>query len=111
PWCAFVDPSGTLHAPGVVEVGVQLDHVLVVRPPLEALERTACRLARSIAFDLVIVDTVGVPGGVSAFPSTLGRERHASSRWRWRARTERWCCSRVWEQHGRSLCRSLSDSK
>src|SRR5690606_36310370 len=63
PWCAFVDPSGTLHAPGVVEVGVQLDHVLVVRPPLETLEPTACRLASSIAFDHVIADTVGVPGG------------------------------------------------
>src|SRR5690606_27992179 len=68
PWCAFVDPGGTLHAPGVVEAGVRLDHVLVVRPPLEALERTACRLAHSIAFELVLVDMVGVPGGSLRVP-------------------------------------------
>ncbi len=62
PWCAFVDPSGTLHAPGVVGAGVRLDRLLVVRPSLEALERTAIRLVESQAFAVVVLDTVGVPG-------------------------------------------------
>jgi recombination protein RecA len=61
-WCAFVDPSGTLHAPGVVGAGVRLDRLLVVRPSLEALERTAIRLVESQAFAVVVLDTVGVPG-------------------------------------------------
>jgi len=62
PWCAFLDPSATLHAPGVAEAGVRLDRLLVVRPPLEALARTALRLAKSAAFELVVIDLVGVRG-------------------------------------------------
>lgn len=62
PWCAFVDPSGTLYAPGVAEAQVELSRLLVVRPPLEALSRVACKLAESPAFALVVIDTVGVPG-------------------------------------------------
>jgi recombination protein RecA len=46
----------------VVERGVQLEKLLVVRPTLEALARTAIRLARSKAFELVVIDTLGVPG-------------------------------------------------
>lgn len=61
-FCAFVDPTGTLHAPGLVKLGVRLDRLLIVRPPLEALPRTALRLAKSRAFELVVIDTVGVPG-------------------------------------------------
>jgi recombination protein RecA len=61
-WCAFVDPSGSLYAPGVLERGVELDRLLVVRPPVEALGRVALRLARSKVFVLLVVDTVGVPG-------------------------------------------------
>lgn len=62
PWCAFVDPSRTLHAPGVADAGVRLDRLLVVHPPLPALSRTVLRLAKSAAFELVLVDLVGVPG-------------------------------------------------
>jgi recombination protein RecA len=62
PWCAFVDPSATLYAPGVSEAGVRPERLLVVRPPLEALSRTVLRLAKSPAFALVIVDALGVPG-------------------------------------------------
>ncbi len=61
-WCAFVDPASTLHAPGVLRAGVALDRLLVVRPPLEALTRTALRLAESRALGVLVVDTVGVPG-------------------------------------------------
>jgi recombination protein RecA len=62
PWCAFVDPSSTLYAPGVAESQVDLERLLVVRPPLEALSRVASKLVESPAFALVVIDTVGMPG-------------------------------------------------
>ena len=61
-WCAFVDPSSTLYAPGVRALGVDLERLLVVRPPLEALGRTAMKLAESPVFSLVVVDTLGTLG-------------------------------------------------
>ncbi|HVR20587.1 MAG TPA: recombinase A [Polyangiaceae bacterium] len=61
-WCAFVDPSSTLYAPGVRALGVDLERLLVVRPPLEALGRTAVKLAESSVFSLVVIDTVGTLG-------------------------------------------------
>jgi hypothetical protein len=61
-WCAFVDPLGSLYAPGVAARGVELEHLLVVRPPVEALGTVALRLARSKVFVLLVVDTTGVPG-------------------------------------------------
>lgn len=64
PWCAFVDPSErpSLFAPGVVQAGVELDRLLVVCPPLEALSRVAVRLVESRSFAVVVIDTLGVPG-------------------------------------------------
>jgi recombination protein RecA len=62
PWCAFLDPSGTLHGPAVAEAGVVLERLLVVRPPIEALARASLRVAESHAFAVVVIDTVGVPG-------------------------------------------------
>ena len=62
PWCAFVDPSATLYAPGVAQAGVALDRLLVVRPPLEALSRVAVRLVESQAFAVTVIDTAGTPG-------------------------------------------------
>jgi hypothetical protein len=63
PWCAFVDPSGTLHGPGVAAAGVELERLLVVRPAAPGVERTAIRLVEAQAFPVVVVDTMGVPGG------------------------------------------------
>jgi hypothetical protein len=68
PWCAFVDPSGTLYSPGVLGAGVDLSRLLVVRPPLEALSRVALRLAESEAFAIIVVDLAGVAGGRVAVP-------------------------------------------
>ena len=62
PWCAFVDPSSTLYAPGVRALGVDLERLLVVRPPLEAIGRTALKLVESAVFSLVVIDTVGTLG-------------------------------------------------
>lgn len=78
PWCAFVDPSSTLHGPGVMGARVELAKLLVVRPSAEALGRTAIRLVESQAFSVVVVDTVGVPGagvgvGLAAWPRVVRR--------------------------------------
>jgi recombination protein RecA len=70
PWCAFVDPSSTLYAPGVAQAGVALDRLLVVRPPAEAVARVALRIVQARAFTVTIIDTVGAPG--CALSSPLG---------------------------------------
>jgi recombination protein RecA len=62
PWCAFIDPSGTLYGPGVAAAGVELSRLLVVRPQPAALSRVALRLAESEAFAVVVVDLTGVVG-------------------------------------------------
>ena len=61
-FCAFVDPSSTLYAPGVAALGVDLERLLVVRPPLEALGRVSVKLAESPVFSLVVIDTLGTLG-------------------------------------------------
>lgn len=58
-WCAFIDPSSTLHGPGVARAGVDLERLLVVRPSPEALGRVALRVVESGAFAVVVIDTVG----------------------------------------------------
>lgn len=64
-WCAFLDPWCTLHAPAVEERGVDPSRLLVVRPELDALARTAVRVAQSRAFALITIDLAGVPGAGS----------------------------------------------
>lgn len=61
-WCAFLDPSGSLHGPGAASIGIELGRLLVVRPPIEALTRVAVRVASSRAFGVLVIDTAGVPG-------------------------------------------------
>jgi recombination protein RecA len=78
PWCAFIDPSQTLYAPAVYEAGVDLERLLVVRPPAEALTRVALRLVQAQAFAVTIIDTVGTPGcqldvSLGTWPRTLRR--------------------------------------
>jgi recombination protein RecA len=67
-WCAWLDPSGTLYAPGAAGAGVALDRLLVIRPPLGALARLSVRVVASRVFSVVVIDTVGVPGAVLAAP-------------------------------------------
>lgn len=61
-WCAFVDPTATLHGPGIAEAGVLIERLLVVRPPVEALSRVVTRLAEARIFDVLVIDTMGIPG-------------------------------------------------
>jgi hypothetical protein len=62
PWCAFLDPSGTLYAPGVAAAGVVLERLLVVRPSVEALSRIALRIVETAACAVTVIDLVGMPG-------------------------------------------------
>lgn len=61
-WCAFVDASASLYAPGVARAGLALSRLLVVRPDETALGRVAVRLAESQAFSVLVVDLAGVLG-------------------------------------------------
>jgi hypothetical protein len=67
-WCAFLDPTHSLHGPGVAAWAIDLSRLLVVRPALEALARAAVRMVQSRAFAVVVIDTAGVPGA-SGSPS------------------------------------------
>lgn len=62
PWCAFIDASKSLHAPGVAEFGLRLDRLLVVNPEPQALATVALRVVRSSVFAVVVVDIVGTLG-------------------------------------------------
>jgi hypothetical protein len=59
-WCAWVTPAhaGTpsLYAPSLVQAGIDLDRLLVVRPSPQALARTVVKVAASGAFALLVVD-------------------------------------------------------
>ncbi len=61
-WCAWIDPEGTLHAPGVLAAGVDLVRLLVVRPPRAECGRVAVKVAASGAFEVIVVDADAVPG-------------------------------------------------
>jgi len=55
-WCAWIDPDGTLYSPGVAMSAVDLHRLVVVRPSRESLRRTAVKVARSQAFQVIVVD-------------------------------------------------------
>jgi hypothetical protein len=76
-WCAWIDPEATLHAPGVVAAGVDLERLLVVRAARSELARVALKVVSSGAFDVVVIDVDAVPG---AAPSTPGKSFERSVR-------------------------------
>jgi recombination protein RecA len=55
-WCAFIDPSRSLYAPGVAQAGVRLDRLLVVNPDPAALANVALRVVRAGVFAVVVID-------------------------------------------------------
>jgi hypothetical protein len=59
PWCAFIDPTATLFAPGVARLGVDLGHLLVVRPEIEAVNRVAIRIAEANLVSVLVIDLTG----------------------------------------------------
>jgi len=61
-WCAWIDSSSSLYAPGLARAGVDLDRLLVVRPDPADIARVAVRLVQSRIFSVVVVDRASVPG-------------------------------------------------
>jgi hypothetical protein len=61
-WCAFIDPSASLFAPGVARLGVALERLLVVRPDIDSIERVAIRIAEAKAVSLLVIDLRGALG-------------------------------------------------
>lgn len=61
-WCAWVDTTGSLHAPFVEAAGVDRSRLLVVQPPANKLAKVAVRMAESRAFSVLVIDTVGALG-------------------------------------------------
>jgi len=55
-WCAWLDPEGSLYAPGVAKAEVDLQRLLVVRPPRKDLAAVAVKLVQSSAFDVIVID-------------------------------------------------------
>jgi recombination protein RecA len=77
-WCAWIDPEGTLHAPGLVAAGVDLGRLLVVRAPRVDLPRIAVKVVASGAFEVVVVDVDAV-GAAETASAPSGKRRRA--RW------------------------------
>jgi recombination protein RecA len=74
-WCAWIDPEGTLHAPGVVAAGVDLARMLVVRAPRALVPRVAVKVVASGAFEVVVVDADAIAGATAAHDEHRGVER------------------------------------
>lgn len=82
-WCAWITDKAapSLYAPAVVQAGVDLDRLLVVRPEAQALARSVVKVAASGAFDLVVVDAAsGLDGRLASAeeprnPTRTGRAR------------------------------------
>jgi recombination protein RecA len=55
-WCAWVDSEATLYAPAVAKAGVDLNRLLVVRPPPDVAGRVALKVAQARACEVIVVD-------------------------------------------------------
>lgn len=64
-WCAFIDPSGTLFAPGIAQLGVDLRRLLVARPDLKSVGRVAVRIAEAKVASMLVIDLRGAFGDLS----------------------------------------------
>ncbi|MGH7270548.1 MAG: recombinase A [Polyangiaceae bacterium] len=80
-WCAWIDSTGTLYAPGAAMAGVDLHRLFVVRPPRSEAGRVAVKVARSQAFAVIVVDGDPVFGAVTDDErGRVARSRHDRSR-------------------------------
>lgn len=59
--CAFLDPSGTLFAPAVARLGVDLERLIVVRPRWSEVESVAALVADARVAALLVLDLQGAP--------------------------------------------------
>lgn len=81
-WCAWIDPDGMLYAPAVAMAGVHLNRLAIVRPPRRDILRIAVKVARSQAFEVIVMDLDPAPGnevpGNAGNPRRRTRQRDAS---------------------------------
>lgn len=56
---AWLDSTQSLHAPGLLQNGIDVERLLVVRPEPALLGRVAVKLVGSGAFDVIVVDLDG----------------------------------------------------
>jgi hypothetical protein len=59
---AWIDTDTTLYAPGVANAGIDLARLFVIRPPRAELGRIAVKVARSGAFELLVIDVDAIAG-------------------------------------------------
>lgn len=64
-WCAFIDPTATLFAPGVAQLGLELERLLVVRPDVESIGRVAVRIAEANFVSVLVIDLRGAMSDLS----------------------------------------------
>src|SRR5688572_15791102 len=74
--CAYIDGRGELYPPSAAALGVELECLLVVRPPPKGSPRAAEIVARSGAFPLIVLD---LPDGERVDDSASGRLRAAAA--------------------------------
>jgi recombination protein RecA len=74
--CAYIDGRGELYPPSAAALGVDLERLLVVRPPGKGLVRAAEIVAKSGAFALAVVD---LPDGERLDDAASGRLRAAAA--------------------------------
>ncbi len=72
-WCAWMDSSATLFAPGLARAGVDLARLLVVRPAAALLPRVVVMSATSGAFDVVVIEVHRDHGSAAGGPKGFGR--------------------------------------
>ncbi|MFZ5469139.1 MAG: recombinase A [Myxococcota bacterium] len=96
--CAWLDPEASLHAPGLLQQGVDLSRLLVVRPPRARLRAVAVRITRSGAMALVAVDLH--PVGAKRVPSACTVDDH-----RWVRRLQLAC------EQGKTTVLLLTDAR
>lgn len=81
PWCAFLDPTASLFAPGVARLGVDLAHLLVARPDVEAVSRVALRIAEANLVSVLVIDLAGaMPQGYAKGPGQASIDEHSWQR-------------------------------
>jgi hypothetical protein len=80
-WCAFVDPSQSLFAPGVIATGVDASKLLVVRPTDDAVDRVAVKLAEAQVFSVVVIDLVHAAASATGVEGPLNEGGQSLSRW------------------------------
>lgn len=64
-WSVFIDPSRTLFAPGVAQLGIDLERLLIVRPELKSVERVAVRIAEAKVASVIVIDLRGAMAELS----------------------------------------------